>query len=115
MTVQLATLSPAAEHRQQFLWSANREVPDTAGCYALVAFDGTVLYVGLASSSIRTRMGAHLDDPEKRKGAMGKIPYWFYYKVLSPHDVRQVERGWLNQSILSDGCLPPLNRVHSPI
>lgn len=113
--MQLATLNPAAEHRHQFLWSANKEVPDSPGCYALVAFDGTVLYVGLASSSLRTRMGAHLDDGDKRKGVAGKIPYWFHYRTLLTEDVRRVERGWLNQSILIDGCLPPLNRVHSPI
>ncbi len=111
----ISSLRPATTEHREFLWSRNVEVPTEPGCYALVAFDKTVLYVGLASTSLRTRMGAHLDDPLKRKGWQDKIPFWFYFLRLPTDRVGPVERGWINQSILEDGGLPPLNRVHSPV
>ena len=111
----VTSLRPAVVEHTEFLWSRHVDVPVEPGCYALVAFDLTVLYVGLASKSLSGRMGNHLDDDFKRRGCLGKIPYWFYYLRISAADVRPVERGWLNQSILQDGALPLLNRLHSPI
>jgi len=111
----ITSLRPSALESREFLWSRNVEVPAEPGCYALVAFDKTVLYVGLASNNLRERMGAHLDDPIKRKGWLGKLPYWFYYVTLPSAEVGFVERGWINQSILENGAPPPLNKVHSPI
>lgn len=109
------SLKPAATAQTEFLWSRNVEVPDVPGCYAIATYDRSVLYVGLATKSLRARMGNHLDDPVKRKGYAGKLPYWFYYLVLPATGVQAVERGWINQAILEDGGLPPLNRVHSPV
>ncbi len=109
------SLRPAVVDHAEFLWSRRVEVPSVPGCYVLAAFDMTVLYVGLASKSLSGRMGDHLEDGLKRKGWAGKIPYWFFYLRLPVTGVRPHERGWLNQSILEDGALPPLNRVHSPI
>ena len=113
--MRVTSLRPAVVEHTEFLWSRHVEVPTVPGCYVLAAFDMTVLYVGLASKNLAGRMGNHLEDDLKRKGWAGKIPYWFYYLRLPAAGVRTLERGWLNQSILEDGALPPLNRVHSPI
>jgi hypothetical protein len=111
----VTSMQPEVTERIEFLRSRQVEAPSEPGCYVLTAFDLTVLYVGLASRSLRGRMGNHLEDDFKRKGWAGKIPYWFYYLELPADRVRPVERGWFNQSILADGSLPPLNKVHSPV
>lgn len=111
----ITSLTPVTTKCTQFLWSHHSEVPEVPGCYAIAAYDQTILYVGLATRSLRGRMGNHLDDPIKRKGWLGKLPYWFHCLELPSAQVRTVERGWINQSILQDGGLPPLNRVHSPL
>jgi len=108
-------LLPVPEHRTQFAWSCHRVVPESAGCYALATFAGDVLYVGLATSSIRSRMGDHLDTASKRKGTALGVPFWFHYLVCAPDDVGAIERGWMNQAKLEDGRIPPLNRIDSPL
>jgi hypothetical protein len=60
-------------------------------------------------------MGSHLDAVVKRKGSDVGVPFWFYYILLPAANVGPVERGWINQAILADGEIPPLNRVHSPL
>jgi hypothetical protein len=61
-------------------------------------------------------MGSHLDTSAKRKsvGDFG-IAFWFYYIVSAGIEVGPIERGWMNQAILEDGEMPPLNRVYSPL
>ncbi|HEY3973939.1 MAG TPA: hypothetical protein VGM18_13115 [Candidatus Sulfotelmatobacter sp.] len=85
-----------------------------SGCYALVAYSGEVLYVGLATDSIRDRMQVHLETPEKRALGTKGVPFWFYYLLRKPAEVTAVERGWMNQSILENGDMPLLNKVYSP-
>lgn len=108
-------LFPLPAERAQFAWSHHVTVPDRSGCYVLATYDGEVLYVGLATSSIKNRMGSHLDTPEKRKGAPSGVPFWFYYLEKPAAEVAAVERGWMNQAILDDGEMPFLNRVYSPM
>ena len=110
----IGCLRPSITDRVEFLWRYQRHVPRAAGCYVLAAYDLSVLYIGLASN-LSQRMANHLDDAQKRVGSGGKVPFWFYSLVLDRDAVRAVERGWLNESILRDGGLPPLNRVHSPV
>lgn len=107
-------LTPAADQQTQFAWSHHVTVPDAPGCYVLATYAGGVLYVGLASKSIRARMGAHLDTQEKLKGGPLGVPFWFYFKQCTSGEVNAIERGWMQQSILIDGELPYLNRVYSP-
>jgi len=90
-------------------------VPERSGCYALVTYSGEVVYVGLATGSIRDRMGIHLETPEKRKAGPPGAPFWFYYIVRSASEVGPIERGWMNQAILEDGTMPFLNKVYSPL
>lgn len=111
----VSSLRPSVTERAQFLWSEHKAVPSEPGCYVIASYDLTVLYIGLATRSVRSRMGDHLDSAAKRKGAKGLLPYWLYFRLVAPTEVHALERGWLNQSILEDGALPPLNRAHSPI
>ena len=108
-------LFPSPDQRTQFAWSHRVTVPDKPGCYALVTYNGDVLYVGLATGSIRSRMGSHLDTPAKRAGGPLGVPFWFDYLLLTGTDVAAIERGWMNQAILEDGEMPPLNRIYSPL
>lgn len=112
--MRVERLSPKPSERTRFAWSHHVTVPDKAGCYALVTYDGTVLYVGLATS-IRGRMGSHLDTEEKRKGTNLGVPFWFDYLIVAPESVAAIERGWLNQAMLTDGRKPPLNKISSPL
>ena len=111
----ISCLVPAPEHKTQFSWSRHKEVPKRPGCYALVTFDGHVLYVGLAKKSIQSRMESHLETPTKRIGTNLGVPFWFYYLERVALEVGPVERGWMNQAILEDGQMPPLNLVYSPL
>ena len=90
-------------------------MPEEPGCYALVTYAGDVLYVGLATTSIRSRIESHLDTPLKRRGADSGVPFWVYYLVRLAAEVGPIERGWMNGAILEDGEMPPLNRIYSPL
>lgn len=108
-------LNPLPGKRELFAWSRHASVPAQPGCYVLATFGGEVLYVGLASVSVRDRMGDHLDTDEKRAvGPLGAA-YWFYYYLCDPKKVASIERGWINNAILETGARPPLNKVDSPL
>lgn len=108
-------LIPYPTNRLLFAWSQQPHIPALPGCYVLATFSGEVLYVGLASVSIRDRMAKHLDTGEKRAiGPLGAA-YWFYYHLCSSEKVASIERGWMNTSILETGARPPLNKIDSPL
>lgn len=113
--MQVGRLRPCPKAYTQFAWSHHVTVPATPGCYALVTYAGIVLYVGLASSSIADRMAVHLETESKRKGTPDGVPFWLYYFECRASEVNAIERGWMNQSILADGEMPPLNKVYSPL
>ncbi len=108
-------LNPSPTHWSQFAWSHHVTVPDEPGCYVLATYAGEVLYVGMATGSIRNRMGNHLNTPTKRAGGPSGLPFWFYYILRTGNDIPVTERGWMNQAILQDGEMPPLNRIYSPL
>ena len=113
--MKIERLVPPPDRQTRFAWSHHVTVPSEPGCYALVTYDGDVLYVGLATASIHARMGSHLDTSLKRQGSRAGVPFWFYYLVCPTLEVSSVERGWMNQAILEDGEMPPLNRIYSPL
>lgn len=113
--MRVERLSPAADQHTRFAWSHHVAVPNQPGCYALVTYGGDVLYVGLAKTSLQNRMGSHLDTPSKRNGSYLGAPFWFYYLLRPATEVHPIERGWMNQAILDDGEMPPLNQVYSPL
>lgn len=112
--MKVEKLSPAPIKQAKFSWSHNKAVPDKPGCYVISTYNDDVLYVGLATKSIRSRMGNHLDTPEKRKESALGVPFWFYYIERPSVEVESIERGWMNQAILEDGAMPTLNKVYSP-
>lgn len=114
-SINVDRLLPRLAKRELFAWSHHARIPAEPGCYALTTFSGDVLYVGLATVSIRDRMGVHLDTPEKRLRCSLGTAYWFHYCVRDARDVASVERGWINQSILETGSKPPLNKIDSPL
>jgi hypothetical protein len=113
--MQVDQLIPKPDQRTRFAWSHHITVPDKPGCYALATYRGDVLYVGLATESIRSRMGSHLDAEAKRKGTDLGAPFWFDYLVENSTKVAALERGWMNQAMLTDGKMPALNKVYSPL
>lgn len=113
--MKIELLSPVTDQRTKFAWSHQVTVPDEPGCYALVTFSGDVLYVGLATKSVRSRMGSHLDTEAKRKGTDLGVPFWFHYVLRPANEVGAIEKGWINKAILEDGEKPPLNRIDSPL
>lgn len=113
--MKIDRLCPSPSQKTQFAWSHHVTVPDQSGCYALVTYSGDVLYVGLATRSVRDRMAAHLDTREKRQPGAQGAAYWFYYVLCAPAEVGPIERGWMNQAILLDGDMPVLNKVYSPV
>jgi hypothetical protein len=108
-------LSPKPDQKTRFAWSHYVTVPDQPGCYALSTYSGDVIYVGLATKSIRSRMGCHLDTEAKRRRNELGVPFWFDYLLADSSKVEAIERGWMNQAILSDGEMPTLNKVYSPL
>jgi hypothetical protein len=113
--VKVERLFPFPDQKTQFAWSHHVTVPERPGCYALVTYSGEVLYVGMAETSVRDRMGAHLEAREKRTSTTHGAAYWFYYITCEPKDVRPIERGWMNRAILEDGTRPILNKIDSPL
>lgn len=113
--MRVKELRPCPTSQTQFAWSHHVTVPTVPGCYALTTYAGVVLYVGLASSAIADRMSVHLETTEKRKGAVDGVPFWFYYLECTADEVDAIERGWMNQSILEDGEMPPLNKIYGRI
>jgi hypothetical protein len=113
--MKVTCLTPTPAKRELFAWSRHSTVPAKPGCYVLATFADEVLYVGLASVSVRDRMGNHLDNIEKRAvGALGAA-YWFYYHLCDSQKVASIERGWINNAILETGSRPPLNKIDSPL
>jgi hypothetical protein len=113
--MKIRSLIPVPEKRELFAWSHHALVPTLPGCYVLTNFSEEVLYVGQAKVSIRDRMGAHLDNEEKRAIGLMGAAYWFYYTIREPKDVGYIEGGWINQSILETGERPPINKIDSPL
>lgn len=80
------------------------------GCYVLTNAGGDILYIGQAVS-LRDRLRQHLDSGRHRESTpIGKASV---VRVLSLPAVQlnAYERGWISQCELSDGYLPPLNKV----
>jgi hypothetical protein len=113
-SLKVGDLKPSLSERVLFSWSHHKQVPAKSGCYVLTNFTGDVLYVGLASTSIRDRMGVHLETVEKRSVGPSGAAYWFHYLLFDRQKLPQIEQGWINQAILATGARPPLNKIDSP-
>ena len=111
----LATvLFSETENRVEFSYSALHSVSDESGCYALAAYDGTILYIG-QSENICKRMEQHLDDGEKRKKTPWGVAFWMYYKLCPSRDLNSTERGWMNEHKIREGKRPFFNKIDAPV
>ena len=87
--MNIEQLLPPPNSVQMFRRSNVRFVPDVPGCYVLATIGHVVLYIGLANS-LRRRMNAHLDNPEKTaETTLGKAT--LFYWIETP-DTNKVER-----------------------
>lgn len=109
--MKLECLDPRPDRVERFARRNDKFVPDVAGCYALSTFDGTVLYVGLATN-LRRRFAQHLDNPEKtRETRLGRAVEFHW---IETDDINRIERTWLNIHVHHEGRYPVLNKVYSP-
>jgi hypothetical protein len=113
--MQVDDLKPQPQCTIRFLWSSLDYAPQAAGCYVLATFDKKVLYVGLASSDIRSRMRSHLQDPNKIASPGIGMPFWFFFIEAPSQSVNSIERGWLHECLLADGQWPVFNEADSPL
>lgn len=110
--MKVATLNPQPESREPFRRDRQKFVPSKSGCYVLAAFEGEILYVGLASN-LRQRVGQHLDNPAKVEPGPHGRAVWFHW--LEFDHLERLERTWMNQHLVSEGRLPVLNGAYSPV
>lgn len=110
--MNVSALIPRPSCSEPFRRSRERFIPQTSGCYALTSFDGTILYIGL-TGALRRRFREHLDNPEKRAARPDGRAVLFHWTETS--DVNKVERTWLNAHLASEGSLPGLNKINSPV
>nr|WP_305121752.1 GIY-YIG nuclease family protein [Pedobacter mongoliensis] len=89
-------------------------VPRESGCYVLTAFDGTILYIGLALK-LNIRFKQHVDSLGKVKPTGDGKAVWFYYLGYNEKNLPKLERTWLNHFQSYEGKLPILNLINSPL
>lgn len=110
--MKVGELFPVTVGSEPFRKDRGRFFPDKPGCYVLTTFQGDVLYIGLASK-LRRRVLQHLDNAQKTsltpKGR-AVLVHW-----IEVDDFQVVERTWLNIHLQSEGVLPVLNRIYSPV
>ena len=110
--MKIEDLKPSPNRRENFLRKRQRFIPDKSGCYVLTTFQDDILYVGL-TNDLRQRFGKHLDDPQKTSKTENGRAFFFHW--LECDELNKVERTWLNDCVLTDGALPILNKINSPI
>ena len=110
--MNIQNLDPYPKHREIFRRDRQKFLPNVGGCYVLTSFQDIVLYVGL-SKNLRQRFGNHLDD--SKKTSMTKNGKAFFFHWLVCDELENIERTWLNECEISDGRLPILNRIASPV
>lgn len=109
--MKLESLDPRPHRVERFARSSDKFIPNVAGCYALSTFDGTILYVGLATN-LRRRFAQHLDSPAKTQETRLGRAVKFHW--IETDDINRVERTWLNIHVHHEGQYPVLNKVFSP-
>jgi excinuclease UvrABC nuclease subunit len=90
-------------------------MPVAPGCYVLTNAVGEVIYLGQATS-LRDRLLTHFGSGRHREpSSYGCISLVSILRLDNPAQLNAHERGWLQQCVLLDGVLPPLNKVAAPI
>lgn len=105
MTVE--QLRPTLRHWVSFFVGAEGLLPDAPGCYVVADENSFVLYIGKAdrlSARVRTQLRRNFCHKTM-------FPCSLFFLEVPVVRVREVERGWLAQCYLEDGCLPPCNKI----
>lgn len=110
--MKLATLTPPPAAAVPFNYWTARSIECGPGCYVLTNAGGDILYIGQAIN-VGARLAQHLDSGRHRE-----VTHWGTASLVAVLAVDgfakldALERGWINQCELSDGFIPPLNKVH---
>ena len=112
--MNVTELVPVVNCRVRFSLRYRKFVPNDAGCYALAAFNGDVLYVGLTDNLCR-RFAQHRDSKVKRSETPRGGAFWFYYLTCGVKQTYCIERTWINQHVEFHGAFPVLNGINSPV
>ena len=108
-------LTPSLEGRVEFAAGHLNRISPMTGCYVISNFADDILYIG-KTVNLQKRFMEHIATPEKSVLTQNGRAYWFHFlKVSSESRLSSIERGWLNQYELEEGCLPVLNKVRAPI
>jgi excinuclease UvrABC nuclease subunit len=76
---------------------------------------GEIVYIGQAKS-LRQRVLQHFERGRHREETTyGRASLLRFLNINDAEQLNALERGWLNQCVLADGNLPPLNLVEGPI
>ena len=110
----VSALTPEPGNKVRFAHPSVKLTPEQPGCYVLTTIDLAILYIG-QSVNLSRRMEQHLEDPEKRSRAVGGIAFWFYYTECANRDLDSIERGWINDFSIREGCLPFFNKIRPPV
>lgn len=112
MKVELLVPPPGSANA--FDYSTLRSIPNSPGCYALINAGRDIIYIGQATS-LRHRLQQHLDTGRHHRiTVFGRATMVCVLPIERVSQLNAHERGWLNQCELTDGSLPPLNKVHAP-
>ena len=112
--MKIEDLIPTPKDKVLFTRASFKSVPKQEGCYVLVTYDNSILYIGL-SENINSRFQQHLDNPEKTNPTKEGKAIWFYFITYDPNNLPQLERSWMNQYSALHGKRPILNKVDSPV
>lgn len=109
----VSSLQPKVDYWVRFSDFDRRKIMRKSGCYALAAFDGTILYIG-QSINIHERIGVHLNDDAKKKETPDGVVRWVYYLFCQENLLDKVECKWTEQHIAEEGDLPFLSERMPP-
>lgn len=107
-------LNPKPDEHESFRKDKLRFIPEISGCYSLVTFDKTILYIGLAKN-LKRRMQEHLESCTKTSETVDGRAIFFYWIQVEEKHLNKIERTWLNIHIQNEGKLPVLNNIYSPV
>lgn len=110
--MNVANLKPSPIHQEVFVRARKKFVPKDEGCYALVTFEGQVLYVG-KTNDLNRRFIQHLDNQEKTSPTSEGRAFYFHWWICE--NISRIESTWLNDCVIADGKLPILNKLISNV
>ena len=113
--MKVSALFPTPIFVGAFDYTNVARLPNTPGCYVLTNASSDIVYLGQAVA-LRKRILQHLEAGRHRDlTPYGRASLLCILGIEDPVSLSAHERGWLNQCLLADGVLPPLNKVEAPL